>query len=121
QIRILEWRFSKIIRIEGFAEVHVGPVTEPFDVASADARHFVTIWIGNEQTGRKNRAVRPAYGPDAIRIAHSFRDQIINAGVDVRRFEVVVMPAADRLNPFQSVVVAAVIVGTQDERAALRE
>src|ERR1700676_882320 len=49
ELRILEWRFAEIIRIEGLAKIYVGPVAEPLDIASAHAGHFVAVRIRDEQ------------------------------------------------------------------------
>ena len=121
QLRILHRRFAEIICVKRFAEDHVAPVADPFNIAGANAGDFVAIRIGRNQARRKNRSVRPPHSRDLVRISHSFADQIIHAGIDVRRFQVVVFPAANRLRPFQSVVIAAVIVWPQHERAALRQ
>ena len=105
--------------IEGFAEIHIGPIAEPFDVARADGGDFVAVGIGNGELNGEDGTVGPAHGANAIGIHKSLFDQAVYPAFDVRNFEVVILSAADGFNKFQAVASAAVIVGFQNERAAL--
>jgi len=81
------------------AEIHVESLIVPR--RRANARHFVAVRIVDQQARRKNRAVRPAHRSDAVRIAHSFRDQIIHARINIRRFEVIIFSAANGFDHFK--------------------
>src|SRR5271166_6751181 len=48
QLRIFKRRLPEIVRVKRIAEIHIAPITDPFNIARANAGHFVARGIGHE-------------------------------------------------------------------------